>query len=82
MFQAMGNTWPALLSGVSRLVIFSIPAVWLSRQPGFTLREVWVTSVLTVLVQAVLSFVLVQAEMRKRLAFAATPAVNPPAGAH
>lgn len=81
MFQAMGNTWPALLSGVSRLVIFSIPAVWLSRQPGFTLREVWVISVVTVLVQAVLSYVLVQAEMRKRLTFAATPAVNPPAAA-
>lgn len=74
MFQAMGNTWPALLSGVSRLLIFAIPAVWLSRQPGFTLHEVWITSVVTVLLQTVLSFALIQMEMRKKLAFAAMPA--------
>jgi Na+-driven multidrug efflux pump len=80
MFQAMGNTWPALLSGVSRLLIFSIPAIWLSRQPGFTLRQVWVTSVVTVLIQAVVSFVLVRREMRTRLAFVTpprTPALAP-----
>jgi putative MATE family efflux protein len=77
MFQAMGNTWPALLSGVSRLVIFAIPAIWLSKQPGFTLRQVWLTSVVTVLLQAVISFVLVRMEMRKRLTFAPLPAVNP-----
>lgn len=77
MFQAMGNTWPALLSGVSRVVIFGIPAVWLSKQPGFTLRQVWVTSVVTVLLQAAISFVLVRMEMRKRLTFAPIPAVNP-----
>ncbi|HEY0339662.1 MAG TPA: MATE family efflux transporter, partial [Steroidobacteraceae bacterium] len=80
MFQAIGNTWPALWSGVSRLVMFSIPTIWLSRQPGFTLHQVWVTSVVTVLVQAVISYVLIQAEMRKRLTFAA-PALNPPARA-
>jgi len=68
MFQAMGNTWPALMSGVSRLVIFAIPAIWLSRQPGFTLREVWVTSVVTVVLQAVLSVLLVLLEMRNKLA--------------
>jgi putative MATE family efflux protein len=81
MFQAMGNTWPALLSGVSRLVIFGIPAVWLSKQPGFTLRQVWATSVITVLLQAVMSFVFVRIEMRKRLTFAPIPAVNPVAAA-
>jgi putative MATE family efflux protein len=77
MFQAMGNTWPALLSGASRLVIFAVPAIWLSKQPGFTLRQVWVTSVVTVILQAVLSCVLVQREMRRKLAFAAAPAANP-----
>jgi putative MATE family efflux protein len=67
MFQAMGNTWPALMSGVSRLIIFSVPAVWISRQPGFTLREVWVVSVVTVVLQAALSVSLVLLEMRKKL---------------
>jgi putative MATE family efflux protein len=71
MFQAMGNTWPALLSGVSRLVLFGIPAVWLSMQPHFHLVQVWEVSVATVIVQAVISYTLVQFEMRKKLAFAA-----------
>ena len=77
MFQAMGNTWPALLSGVSRLVIFAVPTIWLSYQPGFTLRQVWVTSVITVALQAVLSFVLVQREMRKKLAFQPATLADP-----
>jgi putative MATE family efflux protein len=77
MFQAMGNTWPALLSGVSRLVLFAVPAIWLSSRPGFTLSQVWVTSVITIIVQAALSYLLVQHEMRKKLAFSAAPAVPP-----
>lgn len=75
MFQAMGNTWPALMSGMSRLVVFGVPAIWLSMQPTFHLHQVWQVSVLTTLVQAVLSFVLLRAEMRKKLAFAPRSAV-------
>jgi len=81
MFQAMGNTWPALASGVSRLIIFAFPAVWLSRQRGFTLREVWVTSVITVVLQAFLSVALVLVEMRKRLASHRLARVDAPAPA-
>jgi putative MATE family efflux protein len=76
MFQAMGNTWPALLSGLSRVVIFAAPAVWLSAQPGFHLGQVWQVSVVTVILQAVISFALVQAEMRKKLAFAPVGATS------
>ena len=75
MFQAMGNTWPALLSGASRLVIFGVPAVWLSMQPLFHLDQVWEVSVVTVIIQAALSYALLHFEMRKKLSFA------PPAGA-
>lgn len=75
MFQAMGNTWPALASGASRLIIFGAPAVWLSMQPWFHLEQVWELSVVTVIVQAVVSFSLLQVEMRKKLAFAAPAAV-------
>jgi MATE family, multidrug efflux pump len=75
MFQAMGNTWPALLSGVSRLLFFGIPAVWLSMQPYFHLSQVWEVSVATVIVQAVISYTLVQFEMRRKLVFAAPAAV-------
>jgi putative MATE family efflux protein len=75
MFQAMGNTWPALLSGASRLLIFGVPAVWLSMQPSFHLDQVWEVSVITVIIQAVLSYALLHFEMRRKLTFA------PPVGA-
>jgi putative MATE family efflux protein len=70
MFQAMGNTWPALLSGASRLLIFGLPAVWLSAQPGFHLDQVWELSVVTTILQAMLSYALLHFEMRRKLAFA------------
>jgi putative MATE family efflux protein len=74
MFQALGNTWPSLFSSASRLVTFVVPAVLLSRQPHFTLTEVWYLSVATVSLQAVLSLVLLLREFRRRL-------VAPPAAA-
>jgi putative MATE family efflux protein len=73
VFQSMGNTWPALLSGASRLLIFGVPAVWLSTQPAFHLDQVWEVSVASVIVQAVLSYALLRFEMRKKLAFAPPP---------
>jgi putative MATE family efflux protein len=73
VFQSMGNTWPALLSGASRLLIFGVPAVWLSTQPSFHLDQVWEVSVASVIVQAVLSYALLRFEMRKKLAFAPPP---------
>ena len=75
MFQAMGNTWPALLSGASRLLVFGPPALWLSTQPSFHLDLVWEVSVVTVIIQAVLSYALLQVEMRKKLTFATPAAV-------
>ena len=67
MFQALGNTLPALLSSASRLFIFAIPAVWLSRRPGFELRQLWLLSVTTVAIQAVVSYGLLRREFRRRL---------------
>jgi len=64
-----------LMSGMSRLLVFGVPAIWLSMQPTFHLHQVWQVSVFTTLVQAVLSFVLLRAEMRKKLAFAPSAAV-------
>jgi len=45
LFQALGNTWPSLLSSGSRLLTFVLPAVWLSQLPHFTLMQVWYLSV-------------------------------------
>ena len=76
LFQALGNTWPALASTALRLAIFAIPAIWLSRQPGFQLVHVWNLSVMTVLVQALASVGLLQREFRRRLG-SAVPGTTP-----
>jgi putative MATE family efflux protein len=73
MFQALGNTLPALLSSATRLVTFAIPAVWLSTRPGFELRHLWFLSVATVALQALASLWLLHREFRRRLI--AAPAV-------
>jgi putative MATE family efflux protein len=70
LFQALGNTWPALLSTGTRLASFALPAIFLSRQPGFQLVHLWYLSVVTVLVQAALSVALLLSQFRQRLAFA------------
>lgn len=67
MFQALGNTWPGLISTATRLVTFMLPALWLSRQPGFELRQLWWLSVTTMTLQAALCVFLVQREFRRRL---------------
>jgi O-antigen/teichoic acid export membrane protein len=69
LFQALGNTWPALVSTGTRLATFAIPAIVLSRQPGFQLLHLWYLSVVTVLLQAGLSFLLLRWQFRERLVF-------------
>jgi Na+-driven multidrug efflux pump len=66
-FQGLGNTWPALASGASRLVTFVGPAIWLSRQPWFQMRHLWYLSVATISLQAVVSCLLVRREFLCRL---------------
>jgi Na+-driven multidrug efflux pump len=65
MFQALGNTLPAFLSSASRLLTFVVPAVWLSAQPGFELRQLWLVSVASVTLQAVLSVLLLLRALRR-----------------
>jgi Na+-driven multidrug efflux pump len=67
MFQAIGNTLPALLASATRIVTFAIPAVWLSSQPWFELRHLWYTSVATVLLQASASWWMLSVELRRKL---------------
>ena len=68
MFQALGNTWPSLLSSASRLLTFVLPVVLMSRQPQFALTQVWYLSVATVTLQALTSLVLLWREFRRKLA--------------
>ncbi len=67
MFQALGNTWPSLASSVARLVLFAVPAVFLSRAPGFQLVHLWYLSVATSMAHAVVSFFLLRSELNRKL---------------
>jgi Na+-driven multidrug efflux pump len=75
LFQAMGNTWPALGSSAIRIVIFALPAIWMAHQPWFDLRHIFMLSVATVLVHATLCWFWLRAEMRRRLSW--SPAEAP-----
>jgi Na+-driven multidrug efflux pump len=77
MFQAMGNTVPSLATSVTRLVIVAVPAVLLSRTPGFRLSWVWYLSVLSVFVQLALALLLLRREFSRRLDFAPAPTTTP-----
>jgi Na+-driven multidrug efflux pump len=76
LFQALGNTWPSLISSGSRLLTFALPALWLGSQPHFELRQLWYLSVCTVALQAVFSLVLLQRQFRTRLVSRPQPVVT------
>lgn len=67
MFQALGNTMPALLSATARFIIFSVPALWLSHQPGFRTEQVWYLLTASIAVQAVASLWLLRIEFKRKL---------------
>lgn len=70
LFQALGNTWPALLSSGGRILTFVLPAIWLAAQPWVRLEHFWYLSVATVALQALVSLWLLRGEFRRRLVFA------------
>jgi len=74
MFQALGNTVPSLISSASRIATFALPAIWLSHQPGFQLHQVWITSIVSVSLQALLSLWLLRRALQQRMQPAGTPA--------
>ncbi|KGJ90527.1 MATE family efflux transporter [Thalassotalea sp. ND16A] len=67
LFQSLGNTWPALISTATRVLVFVVPALWLSRSDDFQIEQIWYLSVTTVCIQAVVSFYLLRREFKKRL---------------
>jgi putative MATE family efflux protein len=70
MFQAMGNTIPPLIASFMRILVVAIPALLLSRMPGFDLRWIWYLSVAASVLQLTMNLVLLRREFRLRLAFA------------
>lgn len=67
VFQGLGDTRPAMLSTASRLITFAIPAIWMSRRPGFRIEHMWYLSVATQTLQALLSLWLVRMQFRRKL---------------
>lgn len=67
MFQALGNTWPSLISMATRVLSFALPAIWLSQQQGFEIKQLWYLSVATVLLQMFVSLFLVRHQLARRL---------------
>ena len=69
VFQGIGNTLPPLVSSMTRLLLFVLPATLLSRMPGFQIRYVWYLSVVSILFQACVNLLLLRREFRRKLTF-------------
>lgn len=67
MFQALGDTRPALISSATRLVTYAGPAAWLKMQPWVALHHFWYVSVASITVQAVVSFLLLRHQLHHKL---------------
>jgi Na+-driven multidrug efflux pump len=69
VFQGIGNTLPPLFSSLTRLALFAMPAIYISRTPGFEIRYVWYLSVGSIILQMCVNLLLLRHELRKRLRF-------------
>ncbi len=66
-FQAIGNTIPALVASLARIIVVALPVVLLSRVAGFELRWIWYLSAAAIALQMVLSLWLLRREFALRL---------------
>jgi Na+-driven multidrug efflux pump len=69
IFQGIGHTLPPLFSSMTRLILFAVPAMLISRMPGFEIRELWYLSVGSTVFQMCVNLLLLRHELRKRLRF-------------
>ncbi|MEY2498606.1 MAG: hypothetical protein QOD12_2162 [Verrucomicrobiota bacterium] len=75
VFQGIGNTIPSLVSTMTRMLLFAVPALLLSHTAGFQIRYVWYLSVASIFFQACTNLLLLHRELRKKLAFPETEAI-------
>ena len=78
MFQAMGNTLPSLISSGTRIILVGIPAVILTRSPGFQLNWIWYLSAASIVVQLAMSLILLRREFARRLDFSSSAVPSVP----
>jgi Na+-driven multidrug efflux pump len=64
------------MSSASRLLLFALPAAFLSHAPGFYIKQVWYVSVISQLVQACLNLFLLKRELGRKLRFTETSIVG------
>jgi putative MATE family efflux protein len=78
MFQALGNTLPALMTSLARLIVGVLPLAFLAKTPGFRLEWIWWLSVAAGTLQVILNLWLLQGQFARRLQFApvASPQVS------
>jgi putative MATE family efflux protein len=67
MFQALGDTRPALISSGSRLLTYVVPAVWLAGQSWVSLRDFWYLSLASICVQALIAVLLLRHQLHHKL---------------
>jgi putative MATE family efflux protein len=77
LFQALGNTVPSLVASATRMVVLIVPAILLSRLPGFHMTWIWILSVATVWIQLGLSLTLLRREFVRRFGADAPPTSVP-----
>jgi putative MATE family efflux protein len=77
IFQGIGNTWPPLFSSMTRLVLFALPAFFVSRRAGFDIKYLWYLSVASQVLQACINLFLLRRELRKKLTFEGTETFIP-----
>jgi putative MATE family efflux protein len=81
MFQAMGNTMPALVASATRFLLFAIPLFLMAGLPGFKLTWIWTLAVVSTWLHVIISMLLLRREFSRRLDFSApVPAVAAPEG--
>src|SRR6266581_3094559 len=69
IFQGIGNTLPPLFSSMTRLILFAVPALLISRTPGFEVRHIWYLSVGSIVLQMCVNLLLLRHELGRKLKF-------------
>ncbi|BBN83486.1 MATE family efflux transporter [Pseudoalteromonas sp. A25] len=67
MFQAFGNTWPSLLGTTVRVGSFCLLLAYYLSQQALSITTIWTISVVTVCIQAVLVFAMLQLTLKGRI---------------
>ncbi|WP_129782489.1 MATE family efflux transporter [Peristeroidobacter soli] len=67
VFQALGNTLPSLLSSAMRLIVYAVPAIWLTSQPGYKLEHIWYLSIAATIVHVALNVLWLRKQVRLQL---------------